>query len=1132
MKKSVLSLILAFLLLITSLPAAAAEQTPPLRFEYCDNYLLWGNGGYPSMSLTSDSTVYTEAPCSLKVSGDLSQGTSMVLIYRSATAYDITDYTYLEFDVYMTLADKRVLATGGGQLELTSSGACDVAELAFGATAVLDQIQKDGWNHIQIPLANGGTNTTDPQQVYDPTHVNYFRFYVVNLSGQEKGYTYYIDNLFFSNGEGVMEDALPPSDYQPGAPCRNNGYSYGDLAADGAVNAADALNVLQYAVDKATLTNQQLAMGDVNHDGLLNAADALNILQKAVNKIDAFSVERLETLPETVEVGVNESHLVHTQYPTDTRVIAETDVIYWGAKGDGITDDTLAFQKAIAYAAGLEGGTVFVPAGRYVIRGTLMLPNGVTLQGDSPEVSDKDAVEGTVLMAYDGRGNADGTPFIRMDSSSALANLSIWYPEQTMDNIVPYPWTIRQAGHYGIAVSNVRLVNSYQGIGMFYTNSLQNIRGVVGTPLKTGLILDGNVDICRVENVTFTPDCWLNSGLSDNTHGDTMKQYLYENATAFKFEHVDWTYVTDITAVGYYVALGNSKPTTRESESSPNGHVFHVDFRDCYIGYDATYVNPIGMMITEGTIQAEIPVRVPASFCTSVSLNHLQLISTGNTAVLMEGTGVVTLENCRVTTQNGVGVEAKSGKLSLSFVQFENCVAHLRTYKTTEAVTMTNCMTKDTLKLADSANVVKALWNSSLTVAEYNVEDYDYNQKAVPRTAGDAFADITKVPYGADTSNTEDIAGILQQALNDVYEQGGGVVYVPSGRYRLDSAVTVPAGVELRGSCTFPQHSHAYSTTFYTTYGRGENADATALLTLAPTAGINGFKVYYDRQPGGVNSCESYAFTVRGTGINNYILNVDFINSFYQTDLATNRCDGHYVNGATGYPLEQGVVVGGGSTNGIVRDCQFNLHYFSDNPIYRTMDVDETFLQYATDHSEAFVVGDTTHQIMYHNFVLGVHSGIAIDNGADVFVLAHGTDGGDRSMTVRGTPSGKVTFVNTQLVVIGPGSTMAYINIEESFTGTVNMTQTNLWGQPTACSILVGGGRLNLSQGTNVRSGNIGVKVWNGADLYMDTVYHMRNDLLYDLHLDQVGSVVTYGNIYAGGGRLYDLYDSYGGNEF
>ncbi len=1138
MKSSFFAILLACTLLFTGLPVSAAESAPAaLRFEYCDTSLAWVNGAYPVMSIADDAQRYTEAPSSLRVSVNLAKGSNMVLYHYATKEFDVSPYTHLEFDLYVTQSDLSVFKAGQGQLELTSSGKCDVAELTFGPNIIWNQITQDGWNHISIPLSSGSKNSTDATQVFDPTRVNYFRFYLVKLPQKETTITYQIDNMYFSTPNSPPPEILPSSNYQSTlAPCQNNGYAFGDLNEDAAVNSVDALLTLQYAVDKVMLTNQQLAMGDVTDDGRIDATDALDILQLAVNKLDSFAVQNLETLPQTVEVGINKPHLVHTHYPTDSRVIAETDVIYWGAQGDGVTDDTVAFQKALAYAGAHEGGTVFVPAGNYVIRGNLLIPNGVTLQGDSPKADANAPVEGTVLMAYAGRGEANGTPFIRMDSSSHIANLSIWYPQQTMEEITPYPFTIRQAGHYGIAVSNVRLVNSYQGIGMFYTNSLQNIRGVVGTALKTGLILDGNVDICRVENVTFTPDCWINSGLSDTAHAHNMKDYLFNNATAFKFEHVDWTYVCDIAAKGYHVALGNSMPTTRDVQNSPNGHVFNVNFEDCYIGYDAQYINPIGMMITQGTIEADIPIKVSEKFDTSFSLNHLNLISTGEIGMLMDGSGIATLEDCTIQAKSN-GIIVKNGTLSLTRVTFQDCDTHIQTIDRAKRVIATNCMTAQTLTNRDTCSVIEATWNDALVSADYSaVAENDYNQQTVARPIGDAFVNVAEQPYGvvdssfAQIAQAADSAPAIQQAINDVKLQGGGTVYVPSGRYRLDSALVIPTGVELRGSCTFPQHSHAYSTTFYTTYGENGDAATPALITLEPKAGIDGFKVYYDQQPGGQYDCKPYAFTLRGTGINNYVKNVNFINSFYQTDLATYPCDGHYVNGATGYPLEQGIVVGGGSQNGIVRDCQFNVHYFGDNP-YSTMAVDgDSFRKYATDHSEAFVVKDTTHQIMYHNFVLGVHSGIAIDQGADVFVLAHGTDGGDRSMTVRGTPSGKITFVNSQLVVIGPGTDMTYIYIEDSFTGTVNMIQTNMWGQPTHLSVLVGGGRLNLSQGTNIRSGSIGVQLFEGSQLFMDTINHVRHDLSCDLML-QGGTATTFGNIYASGGLLTDFYGGYQGYD-
>lgn len=71
---------------------------------------------------------------------------------------------------------------------------------------------------------------------------------------------------------------------------------------------------------------------------------------------------------------------------------APLDVRDFGARGDGITKDSAAIQKAIDTAAQRGGGTVTVPAGRYLsgtihLRShiTLHLENGAIILGSSAE---------------------------------------------------------------------------------------------------------------------------------------------------------------------------------------------------------------------------------------------------------------------------------------------------------------------------------------------------------------------------------------------------------------------------------------------------------------------------------------------------------------------------------------------------------------------------------------------------------------------------------------------------------------------------------------------------------------------------------------------------------------------------
>jgi len=55
---------------------------------------------------------------------------------------------------------------------------------------------------------------------------------------------------------------------------------------------------------------------------------------------------------------------------------------------------------------------------------------------------------GTTLLAVEGKGNPNGTPFISLNGpNSGVEGLNIFYPQQTETNPpIAYPWTIRGNG--------------------------------------------------------------------------------------------------------------------------------------------------------------------------------------------------------------------------------------------------------------------------------------------------------------------------------------------------------------------------------------------------------------------------------------------------------------------------------------------------------------------------------------------------------------------------------------------------------------------------------------------------------------------------------------------------------------
>ena len=114
-------------------------------------------------------------------------------------------------------------------------------------------------------------------------------------------------------------------------------------------------------------------------------------------------------------------------------------VTQFGAQGDASKDDTAAIQAALDAAEKAGGGEVFLPAGRYRIEGSLTVPSGVTLRGvwEAPHHSDQSW--GSALWVVGGRGQEDGPPAVELRPSSTIRGVTIFYPDQSIDDIQPYP---------------------------------------------------------------------------------------------------------------------------------------------------------------------------------------------------------------------------------------------------------------------------------------------------------------------------------------------------------------------------------------------------------------------------------------------------------------------------------------------------------------------------------------------------------------------------------------------------------------------------------------------------------------------------------------------------------------------
>ncbi|WP_202516589.1 glycosyl hydrolase family 28-related protein [Streptomyces sp. SID161] len=119
----------------------------------------------------------------------------------------------------------------------------------------------------------------------------------------------------------------------------------------------------------------------------------------------------------------------------------------FGAKGDGVTDDTTAIQAAVN-AASVAGGTLYFPAGRYLLTAALTWASGVSAVGAGPRASilqstdqNKDCLVGTdvgsitlerLQLSGPGRGFGSGIRFTRYSAPST--------PSITLRDVLIQSW--------------------------------------------------------------------------------------------------------------------------------------------------------------------------------------------------------------------------------------------------------------------------------------------------------------------------------------------------------------------------------------------------------------------------------------------------------------------------------------------------------------------------------------------------------------------------------------------------------------------------------------------------------------------------------------------------------------------
>jgi hypothetical protein len=345
----------------------------------------------------------------------------------------------------------------------------------------------------------------------------------------------------------------------------------------------------------------------------------------------------------------------------------------FGTKADGTTDDTAAIQAALD-AASKQGGVVRLSPGKYLIAGSLKIPQGVALVGANKAPVYIEPLVGTVILATGGRDKEDGPALFELGNSATVQGLTVFYPDQKPEKVRPYAWTFHLQGGDN-TVENVTLINSYNGIRIGpEPNVRHRIRSVSGCVLRRGLWLDNCTDIGRIENVQWHCHWWTSAKVGGD--GDKVYKYMWQNCEGFVFARTDWEYVTNTfifpTAIGYhFIATKNG---------AMNGQL-------CGIGADAAnrcivvdQIQPMGLLITNGqfvAFEGKNPVAIVINpTCEgSVRLQNCAFWGPAVQNVVSHSKSFVSLSNCffdnwREDRSGKALIEADNGKIQVQGCSF------------------------------------------------------------------------------------------------------------------------------------------------------------------------------------------------------------------------------------------------------------------------------------------------------------------------------------------------------------------------------------------------------------------------------------------------------------------------------
>jgi hypothetical protein len=250
---------------------------------------------------------------------------------------------------------------------------------------------------------------------------------------------------------------------------------------------------------------------------------------------------RFDPLPKDIKTGI----AIHPK-PQSNSVLRVELPKAAGFNNDRPTTDVSAkLQAALNAVKAAGGGTVYLPAGRYLVEKPLTIPTGVELRGNW-DVQHHTQSGGTALFTnYAGGDKGEkGAPLIQLEAKAGISGFTIAQLNIATDGFSPAaprrtPFLIQGRGK-GIYIVNITVSGGDKGIDLASFNTGGHyVDYFAGVLARAGIRVGGGAEGGIIRNTQFNPHYGTRLPRGGQGYpGVTLGRFVQANCSALQFADV------------------------------------------------------------------------------------------------------------------------------------------------------------------------------------------------------------------------------------------------------------------------------------------------------------------------------------------------------------------------------------------------------------------------------------------------------------------------------------------------------------------------------------------------------------------------------------------------------------------